>query len=69
MKEFFEKLPGDLSDITYIIIAIAVVIGAILITRLTGNRSKKINKYSNISQSGMNNQQNIGEKIKNKGKK
>jgi hypothetical protein len=69
MKEFFEKLPGDLSDITYIIIAIAVIIGAILITRLTGNRSKKINKYSNISQSGMNNQQNIGEKIKNKGKK
>ena len=69
MKECFEKLPGDLSDITYIIIAIAVIIGAILITRLTGNRSKKINKYSNISQSGMNNQQNIGEKIKNKGKK
>jgi hypothetical protein len=69
MKEFFEKLPGDLSDITYIIIAIAVIIGAILITRLTGTRSKKINKYSNISQSGMNNQQNIGEKIKNKGKK
>ena len=69
MKEFFEKLPGDLSDITYIIIAIAVIIGAILITRLTGNRSKKINKYSNISQSGMNNQQNIGEKIKNKNKK
>ena len=69
MKEFFEKLPGDLSDITYIIIAIAVIIGAILITRLTGNRSKKINKYSNISQSGINNQQNIGEKIKNKGKK
>lgn len=69
MKEFFEKLPGDLSDITYIIIAIAVIIGAILITRLTGNSSKKINKYSNISQSGMNNQQNIGGKIKNKGKK
>jgi len=69
MKEFFEKLPGDLSDTTYIIIAIALIIGAILITRLTGNRSKKINKYSNISQSGMNNQQNIGENIKNKGKK
>jgi len=59
MKEFFEKLPGDLSDTTYIIIAIALIIGAILITRLTGNRSK----------SGMNNQQNIGENIKNKGKK
>lgn len=67
MNDLISKIPGNLSNTAYIVIALIVVIGIVLITRLTGNRSKKVTKYSNISQSGMHNNQNIGENINNKG--
>ena len=68
MNELISKIPENLSNTAYIVIALIIVIGIVLITRLTGNRSKKVTKYSNISQSGMSNNQKIGENIDNKGK-
>ena len=66
MNELISKIPTNLPTWSYVLIFLGIIAGIVLITRLTGNRSKKIAKFSNISQSGSNNNQKIGENIDNK---
>ncbi|WP_139853267.1 hypothetical protein [Acinetobacter pullicarnis] len=69
MEELIKIIPANLPAWVYVLIIIVIVIGLIGIAKITGNSQKKVNKYSNISQSGIGNIQQIGEKIENKEEK
>lgn len=59
-------LPQDLSAWAYVAISLIVVIGLVAIAYFTGNHKKKSTTFKNISQSGNNNKQRIGNNTDNK---
>lgn len=59
----FPILPPNLPTWAYVCIFIATIIACVLIARFTGNHKKTSKTYKNISQSGSNNNQQIGEHV------
>ncbi|HFE9906544.1 TPA: hypothetical protein ACGA4X_001520 [Acinetobacter baumannii] len=66
MQDLISKLPTNLPAWAYVIIILGLAIVIWLIARATGNSKKETNTFSNISQSGKGNVQQIGHKSNNK---
>ena len=56
-------MPPNLPTWAYVSIFIVAIIAFVLIARFTGNHKKSSKTYKNISQSGSNNNQQIGEYV------
>ncbi|MCH7309893.1 hypothetical protein [Acinetobacter sp. ANC 4805] len=65
MQDLINKLPSNLPAWAYVIIILGIAIVIWLIARATGNNSKETNTFSNITQDGKGNIQQIGGKINN----
>jgi hypothetical protein len=65
MQDLINKLPSNLPAWAYVIIILGLAIVIWLIARATGNSTKETNTFSNITQRGKNNIQQIGGKINN----
>ncbi|RSN87038.1 hypothetical protein [Acinetobacter nosocomialis] len=66
MQDLISKLPTNLPAWAYVIIILGLAIVIWLIAKATGNSKKETNTFSNISQSGTNNVQQITNKLNNK---